>query len=98
MTLDEFARRWLTGPDRFTPTPVPEGGKSEARPPGLTEAALATFRESPPRPARAGRIGRRLARWGLAAAAASMLFAASAAVILKLGPYVQDYATLYLTE
>jgi hypothetical protein len=97
MTLDEFARRWLSGSDRAAPSRSPEAAARETRP-GLTETAVATFRERPARPARIVRLGRRLVRWSLATAAASALFAAGAAVILKLGPYVQDYAALYLVE
>ncbi len=98
MTLDEFARRWLTDPHRSLPASVRALHEDDARRTVLTEAALATFRERPPHPPRGPRIGRRLVRWSLAAAAASLLFAAGAVVILKLGPYVQDYATLYLVE
>jgi|GEM_PF-2202372 hypothetical protein len=97
MTLDEFARRWLNDSERAAPPRSPEPVAREARP-GLTETAIATFRERPPRPARIIRLGRHLVRWSFATAAASALFAAGAAVILKLGPYVQDYAALYLVE
>lgn len=91
MTREEFARRWLTpgGPAPQKSAPV-----GQVR---LTDARARVFREKAPAPVPLAQAGRALQKWALIAVGAGVFFAVMAAVLVKLGPYVSDYAATYLT-
>lgn len=54
------------------------------------------FREKAPQPSRLVRTGRFLKQWATIALAAGVLFAAMAMLLVKLAPYVTEYAATYL--
>lgn len=94
MTREEFARRWLSpgiSPPRGGPISVANG-------PSKTEAAPRTFTEKPPAPSRLMRTRGFVRQWAMAATGASLLFVSMALVVVKLAPYVANYASTYLAE
>ena len=92
MTREEFARRWLGAP-----AAPPQDAPPRWRASRLTDAPSRTFREQAPKPSRLVRTGRFLKRWATATGAASILFVGMAMLLVKLAPYVTDYAATYLT-
>ncbi len=91
MTREEFARRWLK----------PAIGETRDAPPAprrirLTEAPSRMFRETAPQPSRLLKVGRFLKQWTMIGLAGAILFTGMAVVVLKLAPYVTDYAATYL--
>lgn len=91
MTREEFARRWLTPGGHASQKSAPVG---QVR---LTDARARVFREKSPAPVPLVQAGRALQKWSLIAVGAGVFFAVMAAVLVKLGPYVSDYAATYLT-
>jgi len=93
MTREEFARRWLT-PGVSVPLPqkiIPTGRVR------LTDNTSRMFREQAPPPSRLVRTGRFLRRWLVISAVGAVLFVGMAALLIKLSPYVSDYAATYLS-
>ncbi len=91
MTREEFARRWLKPAIGATRDPPPAVRRIR-----LTEAPSRTFREKAPQPSRLLRVGRFLKQWAMIGVAGAILFAGMAVVVLKLAPYITDYAATYL--
>nr|WP_315051129.1 hypothetical protein [uncultured Brevundimonas sp.] len=91
MTREEFARRWLGAPI----APPPEA--RSVHPAARTELSPRLFKERPPRASKLALAGQQLKRTGLMAGGALGLFAVMALVVVKLGPYVAEYAATYLT-
>ena len=91
MTREEFARRWLT-PGGGAPQKIAPVGRVR-----LTDTRARVFTEKAPAPTPLVHAGRALQKWTLIAVAAALFFAFMAAVLVKLAPYVSDYAATYLT-
>lgn len=91
MTREEFARRWLD-PARAATRDAP---RVVVRP-RLTDRPSRIFTEKAPLPSRLVRTGRFLKQWATVAVAAAVLFAGMALLLVKLSPYVTEYAATYL--
>lgn len=91
MTLEEFTRRWLTASHAPAPeAPAPRSAR-------LTDKPTRTFSERSAPPSRLVKTGRFLQRWAIMALFGVGLFTAAAGAIVKLAPYIVEYAGTYLT-
>lgn len=91
MTLEEFTRRWITAPPAAAPEVLPPRAAL------LTEKPSRTFSERSAPPSRLAKTGRFLQKWAIMALFSVGLFTAAAVAVVKLAPYILEYAETYLT-